>query len=108
MPEEMIMVVSNVPSVGVAQAIAHELVAKQLAACVNIMPGVHSIYRWQDTVEEATEVTIFIKTQRSCYSALESAIIALHPYDVPEIIALPISGGLASYLSWITDSTQPG
>ena len=104
---EMIMVVSNVPNMEVAKALAHDLVAKQLAACVNILQGVHSVYRWQGAVEEATEVTVFIKTQRACYVALESAIVALHPYDVPEIIALPITSGLPSYLRWIGDSTGP-
>jgi len=105
---EMIMVVSNVPNMEVAQAIAHDLVEKQHAACVNILPGVHSVYRWQDAVEEASELTLLIKTQRSCYAALESALLALHPYDVPEIILLPITGGLPGYLGWIAESTCAG
>jgi periplasmic divalent cation tolerance protein len=103
---EMIMVVSNVPNLDVAQEIARDLVAKQLAACVNILPGVHSVYRWQGAVEEADEITLLIKTQRSSYAALELAITALHPYDVPEIIALPITGGLPQYLGWMKDSTK--
>lgn len=102
------MVVSNVPDMDIAKAIANDLVAKQLAACVNILPGVHSVYRWQGAVEEASEVILLIKTQRACYVALESAIVALHPYDVPEIIAMPITAGLPGYLRWIADSTSLG
>lgn len=105
MLEEMIMVVSNVPDAQVAQTIAGALVGRQLAACVNILPGVHSVYRWQGAVEEADELTLLIKTRRACYAALEAAIIELHPYDVPEIIALPISGGLSAYLGWMADCT---
>ena len=105
MPEEMIMVVSNMPNAEVATAIAHELVGRQLAACVNILPGVHSVYRWQGAVEEASEVTVLIKTRRACYAALEAAITTLHPYDVPEILAFPISGGLPAYLGWVAEST---
>ena len=107
MPEEMIMVVSNMPNAEVATAIAHELVGRQLAACVNILPGVHSVYRWQGAVEEASEVTVLIKTRRVCYAALEAAITTLHPYDVPEILALPITSGLPAYLGWLADSTAP-
>ncbi len=106
MQEEMIMVVSNTPNMDVAQAIARDLVEKRLAACVNILPGVHSIYRWQGAVEEAHEVTILIKSRRVCYAALESAITSLHPYDVPEIIVLPITAGLPQYLAWLADSTK--
>ncbi len=108
MQEEMILVVSNMPDAEVAHSIARELVGRQLAACVNILPGVHSVYRWQGAVEEAGEVTVLIKTRRACYAALEAAMATLHPYDVPEIIALPISGGLPAYLGWLAESTSPG
>lgn len=103
--KDMIMVMSNTPNAAVAMDIAREIVGRQLAACVNILPGVHSIYRWQDAVEEAAEVTMLIKTRQACYEALQTAIVELHPYDVPEIIALPLTGGLPSYLSWMAEST---
>jgi len=106
--QEMIMVVCNVPDMAVANAIAHDLVSKQLAACVNILPGVHSVYRWQGAVEEAAEVALFIKTTQACYAALEAAISAIHPYDVPEIIVFQINGGLPKYLAWIAAETQAG
>ncbi len=106
MPEEMIMVVSNMPNVDVAQKIARQLVETQLAACVNILPGVHSVYRWEGAVEEADEVTVLIKTRRIRYAMVEAAIQALHPYDVPEILALPIASGLPAYLNWMLACTQ--
>ena len=106
MPEEMVMVVSNMPNADVAKAIARELVDRHLAACVNILPGVHSIYRWEGAVEEASEVTVLIKTRRIRYAAVEAAIQSLHPYDVPEIIAVPINGGLPAYLNWMLACTE--
>lgn len=105
MPEEMIMVVSNLPNVDAAQAIARDLVEKQFAACVNILPGVQSIYRWQGAVEEAQEVTVLIKTCRTRYAEVEAAINALHPYEVPEILAVPIADGLPAYLQWMQACT---
>jgi periplasmic divalent cation tolerance protein len=106
MQEEMIIVVSNMPNAEVAQTIARDLVEKHLAACVNILPGVNSVYRWQGAVEEASEVTVLIKTRHSLYASVEAAITALHPYDVPEILALPISSGLPAYVSWMVESTE--
>ena len=107
MQEEMIMVLSNMPDTETAQSIARELVGMQLAACVNILPGVQSFYRWQGVVEEANEVTVLIKTRRASYDELQAAIVRLHPYEVPEIIVLPITGGLPDYLGWMADSTPP-
>ena len=106
MPES-IVIISNVPDMATAQALAQALVGRQLAACVNILPGVQSVYRWQGAIEEAHEISLFIKTRRACYAAVEAAICELHPYDVPEIIALPISGGLPAYLAWLVQETTP-
>ena len=106
MPEEMVMVVSNMPNADVAKTIARELVDRHLAACVNILPGVHSIYHWNAAVEEASEVTVLIKTRRIRYAAVEAAIQSLHPYDVPEIIAVPINGALPAYLNWMLACTE--
>jgi periplasmic divalent cation tolerance protein len=106
MPESMIMIISNLPNIEMAQSIGRELVGQQLTACVNILPGVHSIYTWEGTVEEASEVTVLIKTRARLYAAVEQAILSRHPYDVPEILALPVQGGLPAYLSWMAACTK--
>lgn len=101
-----LLVMSNVPDEKMAVEIARRLVEQGLAACVNILPTVRSIYRWQDAVEEATELTLLIKTVQSRYAEVEIAIKAMHSYDVPEIIALPITEGLPAYLDWIAKTTK--
>jgi periplasmic divalent cation tolerance protein len=104
---EPLLVLTNCPDEAAAQRIALTLVEQRLAACVNRLPAVHSTYRWQGAVEHAVEVPLLIKTTRERYPELEAAIRSLHPYSVPEIIALPIAGGFAPYLRWIDDETQP-
>jgi periplasmic divalent cation tolerance protein len=100
-----IVVLTNTPDAGIAEKLARVLVERRLAACVNILPAVNSIYRWQGSIEQAAEASVLIKTSRSCYEALEAAINELHPYDVPEIIALPIVAGLPAYLRWVAQET---
>ena len=100
-------VLTNLPDQASAQAIASLLVEKRLAACVNIMPPVVSTYRWQGKVETASEVPLMIKTTIKRYPELEAAIRKAHPYEVPEIIALPIHAGLPDYLQWIDAQTLP-
>jgi periplasmic divalent cation tolerance protein len=104
---EALVVVTNCPDTATADRIARGLVESQLAACVNRLPGVESIYRWQGKVERASEVTLLIKTSRERYLAIEQAIRLWHPYEVPEIIALPVAVGFAPYLRWIEAETQP-
>ena len=89
--QQAIVVLTNVPDASTAQAIAREIVEKRLAACVNILPAVQSIYHWQGQLESANEVTLLIKTSQALYSTLQTEIQTLHPYEVPEIIALPIN-----------------
>ncbi|WP_019139695.1 divalent-cation tolerance protein CutA [Noviherbaspirillum massiliense] len=101
-----LLVLTNLPDMQTAQAMARALVDQHLAACVNILPAVHSVYRWQGAVEEADEVTLLIKTQQVRYAELEAAIKSVHPYELPEIIALPTSGGLPQYLAWIAQETK--
>jgi periplasmic divalent cation tolerance protein len=103
---DAILVVTNVPDTDHAKAIARQLVECRLAACVNILPGVQSVYQWQGAVEEAGEVTLLIKTVRARYPEVESAIRSAHPYQVPEIVALPIEAGLPAYVDWIVQETR--
>lgn len=102
--EQVLLVMTNLPDAATAQALARALVQAKLAACVNLLPGVHSVYRWQGAIEEANEVTLSIKTTQSRYHQVEQAILAAHPYDLPEVIALPLTGH-AAYLHWIKQET---
>lgn len=101
-----LLIWTNLPDRSSADKLARSLVEQRLSACVNILPAVHSVYRWQDGIEEATEVTVLIKTAAMRYADLEQAIAALHPYDVPEIIAIPIENGLPAYLDWLLRETN--
>ncbi len=100
------LVITNCPDEETANRIALAVVEAKLAACVNILPRVQSIYRWQGAVESAAEVPLLIKTTAAAYPALEAAIRESHPYDVPEIIALPITAGLPAYLNWLAADTR--
>lgn len=104
--EQALIVWSNVPDAELAKSMAHALVQRRLAACVNIMPAVQSVYQWQGAIEQAAEITLMIKTTQARYAELEAAIVELHPYEVPEIIALPVVEGLPAYLNWITAETR--
>ena len=94
------------PDGDVAGKIADQLVAEQLAGCVNIVPGIMSVYRWQDEVEHGQEVLLLIKTSKTLWSQLEQRIQALHPYELPEIMAVPITTGQADYIKWIEASLK--
>lgn len=104
---ETLLILTNCPDEETANAIALALVEAKLAACVNILPRVQSLYRWQGVVESATEIPLLIKSTASNYPALEAAIRQRHPHEVPEIIALPITHGLPAYLNWVAAETLP-
>lgn len=89
-----------------AERIAHRLVEQHLAACVNILPGVQSIYRWQGAVESAAEVLLLIKTSAAHSNEVQSTIASLHSYEVPEFLVLPVSGGSEAYLAWLNASLR--
>ncbi len=98
------MVLSTVGSAEDAERIARALVERRLAACVNVVPGLVSIYRWKGGVERDDERLLVIKTRRDRFEALKEAIASLHPYEVPEVLALPVEAGSAAYLAWLDDA----
>jgi periplasmic divalent cation tolerance protein len=100
------LVISNLPDRASAEKLAHALIEKRLAACINILAPCRSVYRWQGKVEDAEEFPMLIKTTRERYPALEAAIRAGHPYELPEIIAIPLAGGLPAYLDWVEAETR--
>ena len=104
--QDVLLVLTNVPDEATAHAVARKVVEEKLAACVNVLPAVRSVYRWEGKVEEATEVTMLVKTTHGRYAELEAAIRALHPYEVPEIIAVPVTAGLPAYLAWVVTETK--
>ncbi|MCK5647291.1 MAG: divalent-cation tolerance protein CutA [Gammaproteobacteria bacterium] len=98
------LVLCACPDEETAVNIAENIVAQRLAACVNVLPGVYSVYHWQGNVESAKENMLLIKTTVQRYASLEKVIKSLHPYEVPEIIAIDINSGLPEYLKWIGSS----
>ena len=105
MESQPLVVYCTCPDQTTAERIAEALVAERLAACANVVPGLISIYRWQGQVRREPELLLIIKTRGVVYSLLEARIRELHPYEVPEIVALPIQAGAAEYLGWLADST---
>ncbi|WNC69079.1 divalent-cation tolerance protein CutA [Thalassotalea nanhaiensis] len=100
------IVVCNCPDNDIAKTIANHLVSEKLAACVNILPTMTSVYQWQDEIHCDEEVMLLIKTKASAFSELEQNIIKLHPYDVVEIVALNIQQGNELYLNWINNTVK--
>ena len=101
-----VVVLSTCPDRGTAERIADALVEERHAACVNIVPGLTSVYRWQGKVHHDAELLLVIKTTETAYSGAEATIRRLHPDELPEVIAVPLLGGLAGYLDWVTRETQ--
>jgi len=98
---ETLLVVTNLPSRDSAEKLADALVAQRVAACVNILAPCRSVYRWKGEVQQDDEHPMLIKTTRARYPALEAAIRAGHPYELPEIIAVGVTAGLPAYLQWV-------
>jgi periplasmic divalent cation tolerance protein len=102
-----LLVVTNLPERAAAERIADLLVEKRLAACVNILAPCRSVYRWKGAVQHDEEHPLLIKTTTERYPALEQALRAAHPYELPEIIAVPVERGLPGYLDWVSAETRP-
>ena len=100
-----LLVLTNVPERAVAERLADKLVEKRLAACVNILAPCRSVYRWKGAVQHDEEHPMLIKTTVERYPALEQALRAAHPYELPEIIAVPVERGLPAYLEWLAAET---
>lgn len=103
---EPIVVLVTTPSVDKAAEIARALVEERLAACGNIVPGLRSIYTWEGKICDDAEALLILKTEAGLFGAVRDRVVALHPYEVPEVIRLDITEGHAPYLKWITDSVS--
>ncbi len=103
---EPLLVLTNLPDVASAEKLARALIERREAACVNVLAACRSIYRWQGAVETAEEVPLLIKTTRTAYPGVEATVRAQHPYEVPELIAIPITQGLPAYLDWVAKETE--
>ncbi|HTP61011.1 MAG TPA: divalent-cation tolerance protein CutA [Burkholderiales bacterium] len=103
-----LLVLTNLPDRAAAERLADMLIQKRVAACVNILAPCRSVYRWKNDIQHDEEYPVLIKTAAESYPALEAAIRAGHPYELPEIIAVPIERGLPDYLDWLLAETTPG
>jgi len=104
---DALLALCTCPDAETADRIARTLVEERLAACVNRLPGVVSTYRWNDAIAVDEEVLLVIKTRRDRYAELQARVVALHPYELPEVIAIEIGDGYAPYLAWIDRETRP-
>lgn len=105
MPTQLLLVLCTVPDQKTALSIAEQLVDQQVAACVNITSPVTSVYRWEGNLESNDELLLLVKTTQARYQALETLLRSLHPYELPEIIAVPVEQGLNEYLKWVEQCT---
>ena len=104
-PASALLVLVTAPSAEKAAELARAVVEERLAACGNVVPGLRSIYRWEGKVQDEPEALLVLKTTRARFEALRDRVLALHPYEVPEVIALPVEAGSARYLAWIAAET---
>jgi periplasmic divalent cation tolerance protein len=104
---DILLVLTNLPDRESALRVASALIESRAAACVNMLAACNSVYRWQGKIETATEVPLLIKTTRAAYPRLEQVIRGEHPYELPEIIAVPVCAGFPGYLHWVEEETKP-
>ena len=105
MSAEFLLIMCTCPDRSVASAVTTALLEERLAACVNRVTGIKSTYRWKDHVQEDDEVLLLIKTPANLFSRVEDTIRKLHPYELPEVVGVPLTAGSAAYLDWIRSST---
>jgi periplasmic divalent cation tolerance protein len=105
MAEEILLAFSTFPDIETARRIASELVKGSFAACANIIPSVESIYRWQGNMEQGNETLVLFKTTAARSASFQEKLKSLHPYEVPEIIFVPVTAGLPDYLRWVADNS---
>jgi len=106
MAEKILLALSTFPDRETAQRISNELVTDKFAACANILPAVDSIYRWKEKIETGNETLVFFKVSEDRQSAFQEKLRSLHPYDVPEIIFVPVTSGLPEYLNWVIENCR--
>ena len=104
MADKVLLALSTFPDRETAQRIAQQLVTEKFAACANILPAVESIYRWKEKIETGNETLVFFKLSEDRQSAFQEKLRSLHPYEVPEIIIVPVTTGLPEYLRWVAES----
>ncbi len=104
--EAVVVVFATFPDEATAERIGRLLLDERLVACVNVLPPIHSLYRWQGAIESGREVLCIMKTARAV-DVVAARIKALHPYEVPEVVAVPVVGGLPAYLKWVSDESRP-
>lgn len=104
---DYVIVLTTFPSDADVEQFASRLVDDRLAACVNILPSMRSVYRWENAVERTDERQLIIKTSENCVAALEALVATLHPYDVPEFLVIHIKGGSTNYLAWLAEAVRP-
>lgn len=107
MIDEVLVVFTTMPDEEAAQDLARALVESRTAACVNVLSGCRSVYRWQGAVESADEIPLMIKTTRGRYPELERELRSRHPYELPELVAVPAVAGFSGYLDWVREATLP-
>jgi len=107
-PDALLLLLSNVPDTATASRIAQALVGERLAACVNMLPGCRSVYRWRDAIEQADEVTLLVKTTRRRHAECQQRLAALHPYEVPEIVTVSPDAVWPAYAAWAIAETASG
>jgi periplasmic divalent cation tolerance protein len=106
MADQILLAISTFPDADTANRVAQTLVEEKFAACANLIPAVHSIYRWKEKIETAGEVMVYFMTIQDRQAAFEEKLRSLHPYEVPEIIFVKIDGGSPDYLRWVIDNCR--
>ena len=106
MSSDLLVVLITAPDEAAAVKIAHAVVGPGLAACVNVVPAVRSIYQWEGKLEDSSELLLIVKTTAERFAELERAVIAVHPYSVPEVIALPVTAAFQAYGTWVAEQCR--